>query len=490
MSSAKQWCVPGYIWPLHPPIVPIRRSINKVREDVRRIRTPGSFARNSFHVLSGNALAMASQLILTPIIARIYGPEAYGLYALYMALSMNLAAMSDLGYATAYVLPRDEERFLQLVRFNIGLALLLGLLATGLSFMPGVVFSVFPDWKVLGVWLHWVGPASALYALSVFFTQWLTRAKEFKRSAFTGATIDLSMRIFNVGFGWLAKAPSYGLMLGDLLVRALIIPVYLWSLRPHGLGRLFAWRPWAELRSVLIEYKRYPLLVFPERWVSLVGVQLPTFLLASDLSIVGQYGLGASLMLIPLRLLGFSFSTVYLQKAAEIVHHAPEELRRLTHGLYNRLFWVGLGPFLLLTFFADEAFAILFGEAWRNAGVISAFIGGYFFFRLLTDPMASLFNVKRKEHVMLVFGMVMLGVRAAAMLASSAMGYGSEVVILVYALLSWAGQLALSVLLLNTAGIAGIKVTLRSLSLLAVFSFLLALVRFAILGTWLPWFTA
>lgn len=489
MSSDRQCDARGYIWPLHQTIVPIRRSINKVREDVRRIRTPGSFARNSFHVLSGNALAMASQLILTPLIARIYGPEAYGLYALYMALSMNLAAMSDLGYATAYVLPRDEERFLHLVRFNIGLALVLGLLATGLSFMPGLVYSVFPDWQVLGGWLHWVGPASALYALSVFFTQWLTRAKEFKRSAFTGATIDLSMRLFNVGFGWLAKAPSYGLMLGDLLIRALIIPVYLWSLGPHGLGRLFVWRPWRELRSVLLEYKRYPLLVFPERWVSLLGIQLPTFLLAADLSMVGQYGLGASLMLIPLRLLGYSFSTVYLQKAAEIVHHAPDELRRLTHGLYNRLFWVGLGPFLLLTFFADEAFALLFGEEWRNAGVISAFIGGYFFFRLLTDPMASLFNVKRREHVMLIFGMVMLGVRAAAMLATAAMGHGSEVVILVYALLSWAGQLVLSVVLLNTAGIAGFRVTLRSLGLVALFAFLLALVRFAILGTWWPWFT-
>ena len=75
------------------------------------------------------------------------------------------------------------------------------------------------------------------------------------------------------------------------------------------------------------------------------------------------------------------------------------------------------------------------------------------------------------------------------MLAPAAMGHGSEVVILVYALLSWAGQLVLSVVLLNTAGIAGFRVTLRSLGLVALFSFLLALVRFAILGTWWPWFT-
>jgi O-antigen/teichoic acid export membrane protein len=466
--------------------LPIRRSIQRVRDDLRRIRQPGSFARNSFEVLSGNALAMASQLILTPIIARIYGPEAYGMYGLYMALMMNLASVSDLGYSMAYVLPRDEDRFLQLVRFNFLTAGIVAVVVIGLTLNTDLVYSVFPDWKVLGGWIHLVGPAAALYALSVIFTQWLTRAKEFKASAFTGATLDLSMRVFNVGFGWITKGLSFGLMLSDLLMRTLILPLYLKRLSRHGLHKLLHGWSWTKIKAAIHEYRRYPLLIFPERWVSMLGLQLPTFLLAGDMTAVGHFGLGASLMLIPLRLLGFSFSTVYLQKAAEIVDDAPDELRRLTKGLYSRLFWLGIGPFLLMVFFADEAFAILFGAPWRDAGVITAYLGGFFFFRLLTDPMVSLFNVLRREHVMLVFGLIMLALRAAGMSFALYHDMGSGTVIMIYAMLSFLGQIVLSVILLNAARLNGLWLTFRSLLVIIVLAVVAASLRMALLGTWWP----
>ena len=79
----------------------------------------GSFANSAAHVFSGSSLVILSQLVLTPIIARIYGPEAYGVYGLFLALSLNLAQLSDPGLFTAYVLPRDHDRFLDLVRLDL-----------------------------------------------------------------------------------------------------------------------------------------------------------------------------------------------------------------------------------------------------------------------------------------------------------------------------------------------------------------------------------
>ncbi|HMC97255.1 MAG TPA: hypothetical protein VKG92_06370, partial [Flavobacteriales bacterium] len=243
---------------------------------------------------------------------------------------------------------------------------------------------------------------------------------------------------------------------------------------------------WPALKVAALEYKRYPLLIFPERWVALLGAQLPLFLLADDLTMLGHYALGSSLLLIPLRLLGFTFSPVYLQKASETVEKEPEVLGRITKGLFQRLFWIGVVPFALLAFFGDELFRIVMGDAWRDAGVITAYLGAFFFFRLLTEPMTTLFNVLRREHLMLIFGVVLTILRLAAMLAALYWGLGSGGMILAYALVSLLSYIVLTAMLLNAAELPGVSITARTVLYTAIIAALFAALRYAVLGSWWP----
>ncbi|MEZ4739933.1 MAG: lipopolysaccharide biosynthesis protein [Flavobacteriales bacterium] len=487
LVTTTQWLAHlGTFGAFHTLAVPFRKALHNIRQDLSRVRTPGSFARNSFHVFSGNSLAMVSQVILTPIVARIYGPEAYGIYGLFAALMMNLASFGDLGYSMAYVLPKEEERFLGLVRLNLALILFVCVAFEIVALFSNQLYSVLPGWAPLGGWIHFVAPVALCYALAVMATQWLTRVKKFKQSAFTGATTDIAMRLFNLFYGLYSAGRVHGLIIGEVIMRTAIIPVYARSLWDQGLREIRSGWTWERLRRIAIEYKRYPLLIFPERWVSLLGAQLPIFLLASDLSTVGHYSLGASLLLMPLRLLGFSMSTVYLQRASEIAVQAPEELKRITKGLFDRLFWIGIGPFLLLVFFADEAFALVFGEPWRAAGVATAYLGGFFFLRLLTEPMVSLFNVVGREHVMLVFQIILNIVRLVAMVLVIQAGAGSAMVILCYGVVSLLGYAVLSVYLLNIAHLNGFAITLRAMVIMGVVSALVAALRWSIFGSWVP----
>lgn len=432
---------------------------------------------------------MLSQLLLTPLIARIYGPEAYGAYAIYMALMVNIASVSDLGYSMAYVLPREEERFLQLLRFNIASALVLGGVVTAITLIPDLVFSVFPAWRPLGGWIHGVGLGVVVYAMSVSFTQAFTRLKAFRTSATIGGGLEASIRGLLVILGWITKG-AMPMTFSDLLMRVLAMPLYLMGLAKHGLKGIWSRWSWKAMKPVLIEYKRYPLMIFSERWVSTLGIQLPTFLLASDLRVVGEFGLGASLLMIPLRLMGYSLSTIYLQRVAELREDREGDIARVTQGIFDRLSWLGLGPFLILIFFADEGFAFLFGEPWRNAGVISAVMGSWFFARLVTDPMVSLFNVRKREHVMLLFGVIMLVVRLGAMLFARADGADSITIIMLYGAISTVGQVILGVFLLNEAGLNGIARIGRGIIVFIVFAALMAGLRYLLFGSWLPSYTA
>lgn len=466
--------------------MPIRRALEQVRHDLKRIRTKDSFTRNAFTVFGGNSVVLLSQLLLTPLIARIYGPEAYGIYGLFMALVLNLASFADLGYSMAYVLPKEHDRFMHLFRLNFSLLILLVLLTIIPALLHTRLYALVPGWAPLGASILLVPVSLFGYSMAVFFTQWLTRERAFKASVIIGSSTTVSLRLFNLGYGLLRKGSSHGLIVGDVVVNGLATVVYWVTMRRHGIKELFRGWSWRHMRELAVEYKRYPMLIFPEKWVTLLGMQLPVFLLIADPVVVGQFALSGSLLMIPLRLLGYSFSTVFIQKAAETVDTDPALLGRITRGLYERLFWVGLVPFTAMVFFSDVVFSFVLGEAWHDAGVITAYMGLFFFFRLMSEPMVTLFYAQRREHLMLIFQSLLTVARLAVMLPLLHLGYGSGMAILGFSVVSALAYLVLGYMLLHAATERAARLTLRSLLITTLACGLFALVRFAVLGNWWP----
>ncbi|MFY8037042.1 MAG: hypothetical protein ACOVMQ_07740, partial [Cyclobacteriaceae bacterium] len=88
------------------------------------LRKDGSFAQSYAIVLSGTGVNILAQLIITPIITRIYGPEAYGSYSIFNALSTNIALIATLRFPQALMLPAQERDFHILMRVTLLSALL------------------------------------------------------------------------------------------------------------------------------------------------------------------------------------------------------------------------------------------------------------------------------------------------------------------------------------------------------------------------------
>ncbi len=466
--------------------MPVRKALEHLRHDVKRIRTKDSFARNAFTVFGGNSVVMLSQLLLTPLIARIYGPEAYGIYGLFGALVLNFSSFADLGYSSAYVLPKEKERFLHLFRLNSVLLGAVVLVALVVALLREPLYAALPDWAPLDDFILLLPLAVLSYGMALFCTQWLTRERNFKTSVYIGSSATVVLRVFNLGFGVLRKGSTHGLIIGDVVVNGLATVAYTLALWRSGLRELFSGWRWQGIRELAVEFKRYPLLIFPDRWVSLLGMQLPVFLLIADPVVVGQYALSGSLLMIPLRVLGYSFSTVFIQKAAETVDTDPELLGRITRGLYQRLFWVGLVPFTSMVFFSDVVFSFVLGEVWHDAGVITAYMGLFFFFRLMSEPMVALFYAQRREHVLLIFQIALAVLRLGVMLPLLQFGFGSGPAILGFSIVSALAYLLLGYIMLRSCNQDAMRLTVRSLLITTVACAFFALLRFMVLGSWWP----
>lgn len=463
----------------------VRKKVREIHHDIRQVRRPGSFARNAAFAFSGTALVTASQILLTPLIARLYGPEVYGAYGIFLGLCMSLSLVADLGFTQAYVLPREEDRFLDLVRGNLLLlaVLFVLLIPVGLSYTP--IYRLLPGWRGMGPWFMLLPLGVAAQFLPTLFTQWLARAKAFGRSSTLGGTTNVVLRLFNLVYGWLAKGPAHGLILGEVVVRGASLAAYWQALRPFGVQRLVRGWDLARIRAAWREFRNYPVFIFPERWVALLGLQLPIYMLSNDMAVVGQFGMASGLLLLPLRLFGFSLGTVFNQKAAETWNSAPHDLPRITLRFFHRLLLVGVVPFAVVTVFGDEIFRLFLGNDWHLSGVFAAWLGAFFFFRHLSEPIMNLFNVHRRERRMLVFQTVLLALRGGCL----ALGWrldGSNGAILGYALVSALGYLWLCADLLRLAGANWRPPLLRATSALLVSVGLLMALRFVFLHNWFP----
>ena len=95
---------------------------------VRRFRQPASlrslipqsaYARNVLTLMTGTSLAQAIPVAISPILTRLYSPEEFGLFALYMAVAMIVSVLVTGRYELAILLPRNEPDALHIAALAI-----------------------------------------------------------------------------------------------------------------------------------------------------------------------------------------------------------------------------------------------------------------------------------------------------------------------------------------------------------------------------------
>ena len=101
----------------------------------------------------------------------------------------------------------------------------------------------------------------------------------------------------------------------------------------------------------------------PTSYLNTLAAQLPIFFLTSSFgtTAVGLHAFSTSVLELPIGLIGNAIAPVFLQKATEIYEQEPERLKQLCLGFYNKLFYLGLLPFGIITVYGDWIFRLAFG---------------------------------------------------------------------------------------------------------------------------------
>lgn len=381
--------------------------------------TEGSFARNQSYMMGRNIVALLIQITLTPIIVRLYDPEAYGTMNAIVSLSALLVPFFTLQYDRALLLAQDEGDIqgLRTVSNFLPLTLSVGLFVLLLS--SGDKALVALGLPALGSMALWIPVLIVLSAWAQVGQQMVAVRMKYKASFLYGSLTSLGSKLTAIGHGVLVSGSAMGLVAAELFSRIAQIVVSTRFILKEKSYRKRRKETNGALGPVLRKYIGFPKFELPAVGIAALANQVPLWWIPQfhGLAAFGQYGLSLSLLEIPMRMFGYSLSSTFYQKAAKV--YATEGARPLLRITLRTMGFVAAAsaiPLLAILLWAEPLFAFVFGADWSQAGRFASALTVMYAARLIAEPISSVLRVVGRQRIYMAHHALVLVARVSALM--------------------------------------------------------------------------
>jgi len=370
-----------------------------------------SFLRNVFTLAGGTAISQGMVVLASPILTRLYTPEVFGSFGVFVSLVIVLGCIATLCYEFAIPLPEDENHALTICGLSMSIALLYALLLC----IPILIFDADIA-RLTGapqleryLWLLPVGVLGIGLYQPLYY--WSVRKARYTTLSQTRITQSLVMQTIQIA--------AYAAGLAGLLAG------YVTS-RYAGISSLLRALPsWRTFRAAITApallkqartYRRFPLWTTPGTLLNAVGLEVPILAFSALFSphAAGLYALMHRVLSLPLVLIGNAVADIFFSDASEA--HREGRLGILVGDMLNQLIWLGLPAAAALMLIGPTLFTVVFGQTWTQAGELAIYASPWLFMALLASPISRVFWVVHRQRELFLLQLLHLttGVTAIA----------------------------------------------------------------------------
>jgi len=419
---------------------------------INRLLKANPFFKNVVTLASGTTIAQGLQLVVSPILTRLYTPDEFGLLALFVSFTAFLSVLATGRYELAVILPEKESHARKIVRLCI-ILLALSLIVFTLIFTFGRngILAFITD-KRIGGWLYFVPVTVFLFSAFEVFKYYCIRHKAYRAVSESSIIKAGTASLVPLAFGF-GNTGAMGLILGYILSFCTgNLRLFKVFLKHKSSGETPSYR-FRDLKYVAGRYKKFPKLTMPSHLVDTASDQLPVFVFSSFFtsSVVGFYSMTQRVLRLPLTVIGTAVGQVYFQKANESKSD-PLALKNLTWGLYKKLVLIAVVPLGILLFFGHEIFGFVFGPAWIVLGDYGRALGIWYFFIFIASPLSNLFFVLEKQKEGLIFHLINFTAKVLVLLLCIFLHFGALKTVYGFGLIGALAFFGFTVYLLTLAG--------------------------------------
>ncbi|MBN1589446.1 MAG: oligosaccharide flippase family protein [Pirellulales bacterium] len=381
-----------------------------------------SLSSSLFKLSSGRVATTAIAAATGPIVARLYDPNCFGILELAVAFTVLFYAGSrGFGYGLAMPLATSKAEF----RAVFVLALLLG---GTVSTLVGVA-AVFAGEAITDYWGH---PEFAKYVIVApllcigvtirnLLDLVLSCERQFGIVAVRGMIETIGRRVVQIGLGFTALGnTATGLLSG--LVFGVGAAALAFSVKPlkavlHVDGEPFRF---ADLKTVAIRYRNFPLFRFWTEFLNAVTYSLPIVLLGSlfSVKVVGYYGVGRPLLYLPLVLFAQTSRNVFYIEVSKATAHG-HSAAPVTMQLLRLLVTLVAFPFMVVLLLGAFLFEYVYGPDWREAGIYAQLLLPGIAVMAIGLPVSAMFEAKNRMGEGLLLNIALVVVQCLAMFSGA-----------------------------------------------------------------------
>ena len=360
------------------------------------------FTKNIIKLIFGTSVGQLIMFLAAPILTRIYSPEDFSILGVCVAFYCILQIISNGKYEEACLLPKTHNKAANLVNFSFICSFLFAILTAIILYLTkDYLLSKLTNINTTILVLIPIGIISmSAFNILIF---WNTRFKKFKNLFSCKILQPLTNAIIAITIGYFYKQHSLGLILANVTALTITSIILLIPSIQNKEMRFWSYK-FDDLKSQLIEYKKFPLFLLFSVLMENATIRLPIIILSSILnhSVVGIYTLMERVLITPIIVFSQSIKDVFNQKAAEDFKNTGS-----THNIYKNnlilLSILGFFPCLILALFGPDIFSIIFGENWRFAGEMARIMTPALFFRIISMALVYNFQIHNKQDLTLIF---------------------------------------------------------------------------------------
>lgn len=379
----------------------------------------GGVARSVVLVGGATAIGQGALILASPILARLYSPEAFGLLSVYAAALSVLLAVSSLRFDLAIPTALDADEAVHLLAFSVLVALASSLVLALVLLAWGPQLAVIVGASQLVPFL-WLLPL-ALFVASIAqgVSSWAVYHRTFPALGRMRAIQGIAQATCQAVLGVLRAGPA-GLIVGDVAGRLVgteqLVRPLLATLRSTHLDAR------TMLRHARVRWS-FARVMTVASLLNALSLQVPFLLIPAlfDLESSGQYFLAYRVLVLPASLVAAGVSQVFFGEASHR-RADPQRLHDLALNVAVSLLVFAIPTYTIVMMGGSEMIALLFGPQWATAGLYAQIMAPSLILWSVASPISTLLLVGRRERESLAFTLAELLLKAGSLLLGVAVG--------------------------------------------------------------------
>ena len=367
------------------------------------------FFKFSVVLLSSNAIAQAIGFVAYPIITRLYSPEIFGMFNLFLSIVTILTLLTTGQYELAILLPESEKKATALFQLSV-------MLTVGVALFFFIIISLFGK-NIIALFhkeeLVSLLPYLPLYLLLWGFWQTLNYYFVRQKKYYSISAYNITQSVTGGGmkclFGFKGFL-AFGLVWGQLLGQFLATSISFISGR-SVLKQLKQWDS-REIAAVAKIYSNFPKFQLSNELLNVFAGNLPVLLLSFYFEIgkIGLFSLALTVGMAPVILFSNSVYQVLFRKVSEQVQN-KEKILNICFAFGKMCLIFILPFFVLFMFLPNNFFALLFGAKWTGVGFYLKLMLPWLFLVVLHASLCFVPNLFFRQKMAIVIEIISVTIR-------------------------------------------------------------------------------